>query len=103
MTGYFTNNRSTPMDTTPPPYNEPDFGDPIAVPSGPGPKGRTVRTAVQVLLAVLLAVPAALGALTAAGVEVPAGSAAVAVGVTGALVVLISAGQNAYDQHRGVG
>lgn len=79
------------MQTTPPPY------------TGPTPRRRTARTAVQVLLAVLVAVPAALGALTAAGVELGARPTALAVGVTGFAVVLISAGQNAYDQHRGVG
>lgn len=88
------------MSTTPPPYQgAPEAGEPAA----PGPRRRVVRTAVQVLVAVLLAVPAALAAVAAAGVELPAGATAIIAGGTGGLVILISAGQNAYDQHRGVG
>lgn len=82
------------MSQTPPPYTPPD---------PPGPRKRTVRTVVQVVLAVLLAVPTAYGALTAAGVEVPPRTAALLIGIPAALVILVSAGQNAYDQHRGVG
>lgn len=94
------------MTDTPPPYNGPDIGDPVTfevVHAGPGPRARIVRTALQVLVAVLVAVPSALAVLTQSGVEVPARTAGLLVGGTGALVVLISAGQNAYDQHRGVG
>ncbi len=90
----------------PPPYTGPVIGEPVTVEvvqAGPGPKRRTWRTTLQVLVAVLIAVPGALAVLTEAGVEIPAGTTALVVGGTGALVVLISAGQNAIDQHRGVG
>lgn len=94
------------MSDTPPPYNGPDIGEPVTievVQAGPGPRRRTWRTALQVLVAVLVAVPGALAVLTEAGVDLPAGTTALIVGGTGALVVLVSAGQNAIDQHRGVG
>lgn len=94
------------MSDTPPPYTGPVIGEPVTVevmPAGPGPKRRTWRTAVQVLVAVLVAVPGALAVLTDSGVDVPAGTTALIVGGTGALVFLVSAAQNAYDQHKGVG
>lgn len=94
------------MSDTPSPYDGPDIGEPVTlevVHAGPGPRRRTLRTALQVLVAVLVAVPSALAVLTEAGVDVPAGTTALVVGGTGALVLLVSAGQNAYDQHRGVG
>jgi small-conductance mechanosensitive channel len=106
------------VSDTPPPYTPrgagdrvfdlttPDIGEPVTievVPAGPGPRRRTWRTVLQVLVAVLVAVPGALAVLTESGVDLPAGTTALIVGGTGALVVLVSAGQNAIDQHRGVG
>ena len=94
------------MSDTPPPYTGPVIGEPVTIevaPAGPGPKRRTWRTAVQVIVAVLLAVPGALAVLTQAGVDIPGRAAALLVGGTGALVFLVSAAQNAVDQHKGVG
>lgn len=96
------------MSEIPPPYDGPVIGEDGPevvrfVQSGPGPRKRTLRTALQVVVAVLLAVPGALAVLSEAGVSVPAGWTALVAGGTGALVLLVSAGQNAYDQHRGVG
>jgi hypothetical protein len=57
------------------------------------PRRRAFRTALQVTVAVLGAIPAAI-ALT----PLDADHAVAVVGITGALVILISVGQNAYDQ-----
>ena len=58
-----------------------------------GPGARTVRTIIQVLLSLLVAIPTAVATASEAGVSVP--YAATIVGVAGAAVVLISAVQNA--------
>jgi hypothetical protein len=55
---------------------------------------RVIRTTLQVLLAVLVAVPAAVAALEAAGLQV---NGAVLVGIAGAAVVIVSAVQNALE------
>lgn len=62
------------------------------------PKRRVIRTAIQTLLAVLVAVPAAVALL-----PLDASDASTVVGITGALVVLISAAQNALDAHNAEG
>ena len=59
----------------------------------PSPRRRILRTAIQVLIAV----PAAFAAIEVAGVDVPASGAAWAIGISGALVVLISAAQNGWE------
>lgn len=79
------------MQPTPPPYNPPT------------PKARFGRTTIQVAIAVLLAIPAAAAALSTAGVDVSPRVLAYALGIPAALVILISAGQNAYDSAKGKG
>jgi hypothetical protein len=78
-------------EVTPPPYNPPT------------PKARVGRTAVQVLGAVLLSIPAAAAALTSAGVNVSPKVLAYALGIPAALVIVISAAVNAYDASTGKG
>ena len=60
------------------------------------PRRRVIRTAIQTALAVLVAVPAAVAAL-----GLPASTASAAVGIAGALVILVSAAQNAFDESVG--
>ena len=60
------------------------------------PRRRTFRTAVQVTVAVFAAVPAAVGVL-----GLPASTSAAVVGIAGALVILVSAAQNAFDESVG--
>ena len=76
---------------TPPPFNPPT------------PRRRTWRTAVQVAVAVLGAVPAAVAALEAANAGVPVRVTSLLIGGSGAAVVLISAAQNALDERAGRG
>jgi hypothetical protein len=57
------------------------------------PKRRVVRTCLQVAMAVLAAVPAALAAVPSMTAE----DVTRIVGLTGFLVVLISAAHNAFD------
>lgn len=71
--------------------------------AGRTPRERTVRTVLQVVVGVLLAIPSAMLALTTAGVDVPAGVTALVVGGSGAVIALLSAGQNAFDQAKGRG
>jgi hypothetical protein len=71
--------------------------------TAPTPKKRTARTLLQVVIAVALAIPTALGALEAANVSVPAEASALLIGVPAALVVLVSAAQNAWDTQQGNG
>lgn len=84
----------------PPPF--PGSENPSA-PVPPSPKRRTWRTVVQTVLAVLVAVPSAVAALTQAGVELSVRATALVVGIAAALVILISAAQNAWDQRKGLG
>lgn len=74
-----------------------------AFPAGPGPRQRTVRSAIQALLALLGAVPAAWAALTAAGVDIAPGVTALVLGCSAASFVLVSAVWNSIDQRRGLG
>lgn len=53
---------------------------------------RTVRTAVQVAVAVMAAVPSAVALL-----DLPASTASQVGGIAGAIVVLVTAGQNAIE------
>lgn len=62
-------------------------------PTVPGMKNRTLRTIFQVVVAV----PSAIAALAAAGVDVPVSVTAWVGGIVGALVVLVTAGQNAAE------
>ena len=65
----------------------------------PGPRARTLRTALQTLVAVCVALPSAL-----AVVPIPDrynGSVALVVGIAGAVVVLVSAVQNTIEGRRG--
>jgi len=71
--------------------------EPAATPTEPDARRRAIRTAIQVAVAVLVSIPAAWGALAAAGVDIPAPVTAWVIGIPGTLTVLISAGQNAYD------
>lgn len=65
----------------------------------PGPKRRVKRTALQAAVAVLIAVPTAVALVPDEG----AGWRALTIGITGALVVLISAWQNGRDDRAGRG
>ena len=71
--------------------------------AGRTPRERTVRTLFQVFVSVLAAVVPALAAMTAAGVDLPAGWFALGAGISSAGTILISAGVNAYDQAKGRG
>lgn len=62
-----------------------------------GPKERAVRTAIQVVVALVAAIPTAAAAFSAVGVELAAGPLAIAMGIGGAFVVFASAAQNAWD------
>lgn len=66
---------------------------PNPTPAPVTPNKRIIRTAVQVVLAVLIAIPTAVAVL-----PLSAGAASKAVGMAGGLVVLISAAWNAYDR-----
>lgn len=74
-----------------------------AAPAGPSPTARVGRTAVQVIIAVLLSIPAAAAALTAAGVDIDPGILALVLGIPAAAVIILSAAQNAYDAAKGKG
>lgn len=78
-----------------------DFEWPAA--KAPTPKRRTWRTVLQTVVAALLAVPTAMGALDKAGVSVPAKTAGLIVGISAALVIIASAAQNAWDERKGLG
>lgn len=67
-----------------------DFEWPAA--KAPTPKRRTWRTVLQTVVAVLLAVPAAMAALDAAGVSVSAKATSLIVGIPAALVILVLSG-----------
>lgn len=62
-------------------------------PAGPGPLARVVRTTAQTVVAVSLAIPAALAFLP----DGPATPKVWAAGIAGALVVIVSAAQNALE------
>ena len=87
------------MPETPPEYVAPE----LRVPASPTPKRRMWRTVLQTIVAVCLAVPSAVAALRDAGVDLSVKTTGIIVGGTGAFVVLVSAGQNAWDQHKGLG
>lgn len=72
-------------------------------PAGPSPTRRTWRTLAQVAVAVLLAIPSALASVSAAGVHVSAKASAILIGLPAALVVVVSAAQNAWDHAQGNG
>jgi acyl-CoA synthetase (AMP-forming)/AMP-acid ligase II len=63
------------------------------------PRGRAVRTVLQVIVAVLGAVPAAVAVLPASWTD----SRASLVAIAGAAVILVSAAQNALDERAGRG
>lgn len=65
-----------------------------------GPKERAARTAFQVVVAVVAAVPVAAMVFAEAGVEIPSRPLAIAIGIGGAFVVLVSAAQNAWDSRQ---
>lgn len=83
-----------------PPVQNPSTDTENVAPVEPDARRRVARTAVQVVLAVLVSIPAAWAALAAAGVEVAPGVTAWVIGIPAALTILISAAQNAYDAHR---
>lgn len=60
------------------------------------PTQRIARTVYQVVLALAVAIPAAIAAL-----PIPAAAAAWAVGISGATVIVVTAGWNAYEQATG--
>lgn len=72
-------------------------------PVEPDARRRAIRTAVQVIAAVLVAIPTAWAALAAAGVNVPPGVTAWVIGIPASLTILISAAQNALDARRNIG
>lgn len=80
---------------------EPDPAAPMAVEPDAG--QRVIRTIIQVVVAVLVAIPAAWAALAAAGVTLAPEVTAWVVGIPAALTILISAGQNAVDARRSQG
>lgn len=81
-----------------PPVDEPSTSEHTDdTPVEPDARRRVIRTTVQVVVAVLVAIPAAWGALAAAGVDIPAAVTAWVIGIPAALTILISAAQNAYD------
>lgn len=65
----------------------------MTAPASVSPTRRVIRTAVQVVLAVLIAIPAAVAVL-----PLSAAAATTSIGIAGALTVLISAAWNAYDR-----
>lgn len=67
--------------------------EPGASPASKTPRQRTWRTVAQVIVGVAAAVPAAMGDWSNSAV----------LGIAGAVVVLVSAGMNAYDQATGRG
>lgn len=81
------------------PDNNPS-SPPSAGSNEPNPRQRVIRTVAQVIIAVLVAIPTAWGALAAAGVEIAPEVTAWVIGIPSALVILISAGQNAVDARR---
>ena len=77
-----------------PPLDEPE---PTVTSTEPDARQRVVRTVVQVVVAVLVSIPAAWAALAAAGVTLAPEVTAWVIGIPAALTILISAAQNAYD------
>jgi len=75
----------------------------VAAALGPPPARRVGRTGVQVLVAVVAALPGAIKVLTDAGVDVDPKLIMLVLGVPAALTVLVAAGMNAYDQAKGKG
>lgn len=71
--------------------------------SAPSPRRRVIRTVKQVLVAVPTAWAAITVPLAAAGADVPPVLTAAIAGVCGALVILVSAAQNAWDEREGNG
>lgn len=67
-------------------------------PNPPSPKRRTWRTAVQVLVGALVAVPSAVALL-----PIAADLAAWVVGIAGATVLLATGAVNAFDERTGRG
>lgn len=65
----------------------------MTTPTTVTPVQRIVRTAVQVVLAVLIAIPAAVAVL-----PLSAAAATKSIGIAGALTIVISAAWNAYDR-----
>jgi len=66
--------------------------------TAPSPHQRILRTALQVILGALVAVPTAVGAL-----HLSAHTATAVIGISGAIVVMVSAMVNAYDHSVGNG
>lgn len=85
-----------------PPVNEPSTPE-HADNTSPEPdaRRRVIRTVVQVVVAVLVSIPAAWAALAAAGVTLAPEVTAWVIGIPAALTILISAAQNALDARRG--
>ena len=83
-----------------PPLEDPTPVETDNTPVEPDARRRVVRTVGQVVMAVLVAIPAAWAALAASGVEVAPQVTAWVIGIPAALTILISAGQNAVDAHR---
>ncbi len=69
----------------------------------PGPRQRVWRSVLQVVVGTAVAVPAAIGALQAAGVNVDPAWVAWGGGASAAFVILASAAQNAWEEARGRG
>lgn len=95
MTGYYVDPADYPPVGEP---STPEHADNIS--TEPDARRRVIRTAIQVVVAVLVSIPAAWGALAAAGVDIPASVTAWVIGIPAALTILISAAQNAYDARR---
>lgn len=75
------------------PTTDPAFPPPAPPSSSIGPGARVLRTIGQTVIAVCIAIPAAVAVLPAGD----ASPAAWAVGIAGAVVIVVSAAQNALD------